>query len=156
MQQQSFIAPNISAALLLVKETLGADAVILSTERQPGGNIKITAGIDDGVSVLPATKPKAQTEQIRPQSKPLDIELIRKGLEYHGILSFVSNKILTEVQKEAAKNKAAASKTEKADAEKSASSSSADKKDSSKKEASSASKEPAKNDAGKNEKESKE
>ena len=104
MQQQSFIAPNISAALLLVKETLGADAVILSTERQPGGNIKITAGIDDGVSVLPATKPKAQTEQIRPQSKPLDIELIRKGLEYHGILPFVSNKILTEVQKEAAKN----------------------------------------------------
>lgn len=103
MQQQSFIAPNISAAFLLVKESLGADAIILSTERQPGGGIKITAAIEQGAARLSSSRPKPPTEPSAPAVKPLDIELIRKGLDYHGILPFVSNKIITEAQKEAAK-----------------------------------------------------
>ena len=103
MQKQSFIAPNISAALLLVKESLGADAIILSTERQPGGGIKITAAIEQGAARLSSSRPKPPTKPSAPAVKPLDIELIRKGLDYHGILPFVSNKIITEAQKEAAK-----------------------------------------------------
>lgn len=46
MRVKRFTAPNVASAVLLVKRSLGPQAVILSTERRPDGQVEISAAVD--------------------------------------------------------------------------------------------------------------
>ncbi|MEQ5775194.1 GTP-binding protein [Thalassospira sp. NFXS8] len=46
MRLKTFTAPTMSAAMALVKEHMGADAIIVSTQDIPGSGVRLTAAID--------------------------------------------------------------------------------------------------------------
>ncbi len=49
MRLKSFYAANMKEAMKLVRDTLGEDAIIVSTKEQPGGGVALTAAIEQNV-----------------------------------------------------------------------------------------------------------
>lgn len=94
MRLQSFTAANTSAALLLIKETLGEDAVIIATEDLSDGRVKITAAVEEPDFFF--------TEEEKPEPLPdkqkFDDTALRASLEYHGVLPVIRDKILAHTR----------------------------------------------------------
>ncbi len=51
MRLKSFYAANMKEAMQLVRETLGEEAIIVSTKEQKGGGVQLTAAIEPGVEI---------------------------------------------------------------------------------------------------------
>ena len=52
MRLKSFYAANMKEAMQLVKDTLGEDAIIVSTKEQKGGGVQLTAAIEQSVDTF--------------------------------------------------------------------------------------------------------
>jgi len=78
MRLRTFNAPSIGEAMRQVREVLGADAVILTTE-QIGKQVKLTAAIE------PAATPSAATTAATMAAAPETGADIETALQYHGV-----------------------------------------------------------------------
>ncbi len=94
MRLKPFTAPNMSEAFALVRQELGADAVIVSTEELPDGRICLTAAIESEDVFFDE---KEQLQTIPPRNA-FDDTAIREALAYHGVIEVVQNKVLSQVR----------------------------------------------------------
>lgn len=90
MKVKNFTAGSINEALLQVKETLGVEAVILSTQNI-GGQVQVTAAIDEVEEFNFDADEKVEVINTR---RYFDDTALRESLSYHGILDLVQDKIL--------------------------------------------------------------
>jgi flagellar biosynthesis protein FlhF len=86
MRLRTFTASSITEAMRQVREVLGDDAVILSTE-QIGKSVKLTAAIEPAAA---ATAPSAAAAAVMPATSD-DIE---SALRYHGVPRALSERLL--------------------------------------------------------------
>ncbi len=84
MRLRTFIAPSIAEAMRQVRDVLGTDAVILSTE-QAGKSVKLTAAIEPVASTPSAVAPAVPPE-------PTDD--IDAALQYHGVPKVLADRLL--------------------------------------------------------------
>lgn len=85
MRLRTFTAPSITEAMRQVREALGEDAVILSTE-QVGRSVKLTAAIDPASIV--AAPPPARNGTVDP------VDAIGAALHYHGVPVDLAQRLL--------------------------------------------------------------
>ena len=67
MRLKSYIAPSMAEAMMLIREELGDDAIIVSTQRAAGGKgVRITAALEprDGEDELGALIAEAERPQV--------------------------------------------------------------------------------------------
>lgn len=82
MRLRTFQADTMAAAMQLVRDALGDDAIIVSThESGRGRGVQVTAAIEDESSVAPG--PPAEDEK-KPDNAPF-LEQLREALSYHGV-----------------------------------------------------------------------
>ena len=70
MRVKRFSADDMTQAMRQVRQELGADAVILSTDRLPGGGVEISAAMDNSADdcVVPAEQSSRTDEMANPSS----------------------------------------------------------------------------------------
>ncbi len=90
MKIKNFIADNISDAMFQVKEALGADAIILSSQNIEG-KIHLTAALDEDTDF---EFKEDETTQIIDTKAYFDETALREALRYHGSLDLVEQHIL--------------------------------------------------------------
>lgn len=66
MRFKSFTAPSMADAMRTIRQELGADAVILSTQDAPGGGLRVIAAAEDGPAAgkAPAAAPSAAAPDV--------------------------------------------------------------------------------------------
>lgn len=83
MRLKSFTAPTMPAAMQMVRDELGEDAIIVSVRqsRRKGGEVRITAAVEE-----PAFdgSPADGGDAPRPAASAQALEVIRRTLEQHG------------------------------------------------------------------------
>ncbi len=86
MRLKSFIADNVPAAMALVREQLGPDAVILSTQpNRANGRVKVTAALEDS---------PLDEALWRDDAKTLDIlEGLSRALDFHRIPAGLADRL---------------------------------------------------------------
>jgi len=88
MRLRTFTATSITEAMRQVREALGEDAVILSTEQQ-GRSVKLTAAID------PASLAAAPVQGARRNGVDIDpVDAIGAALRFHGVPQELSHRLL--------------------------------------------------------------
>ena len=88
MRIKNFMAPDMPTALVQVREELGADAVIISQEKNAGGQIELTAAVEDADEISFDCENKVETRW------KYDDEKLQESLDYHGALDIVKERIL--------------------------------------------------------------
>ncbi|HLJ21667.1 MAG TPA: AAA family ATPase [Stellaceae bacterium] len=63
MRLRNFTAPSMQEAMALVRQELGPEAIIVSTDDEPGG-VRVTAALDEAEPRAPSTSDVDVTEQI--------------------------------------------------------------------------------------------
>lgn len=96
MKLKNFVAPDMASAFQMVREALGADAVIISQEKDGNGNILITAAIEEPEEIDFDIEDKVE---VKPSRVVYDDSLLRECLEYHGVLDVVKERILARTRK---------------------------------------------------------
>jgi flagellar biosynthesis protein FlhF len=86
MRLRSFTARSMPDAMALVRQHLGADAIILSTQRN-GTGVVVTAGLDQ------ADEPESDMLAAEPEQDP--IELLHETLAAHGTPARLIEKLLS-------------------------------------------------------------
>ena len=81
MRLKTFQASTMSAAMQLIREQLGADAIIVATHDEDGGGVRVTAAIDD-----------AEIDDAPPSLDAIDI--ICETLDRHGTPVDLSEQIM--------------------------------------------------------------
>jgi flagellar biosynthesis protein FlhF len=89
MRLRSFTAPTIADAMQLVRNELGADAVILSTQRlDKGEGVQVTAGLEApermGDSLVPGAAGTIEA-----------VDAVGAALEFHGLPPVIADRLLT-------------------------------------------------------------
>ncbi|MEX2009725.1 MAG: GTP-binding protein, partial [Dongiaceae bacterium] len=88
MRLRTFTAPTIADAMQRVRDELGPDAVILSTQRLGrGGGVKVTAGIE---TVESSSAGLAQGAQAAIEA----IDAVGAALEFHGLPLPIADRLL--------------------------------------------------------------
>jgi flagellar biosynthesis protein FlhF len=88
MRLKSFIAINVPEAMKLVRDQLGPDAVIVSTQRdEVDGKVKITAALED--------TPLDALDPARPLPALDSIDELSEGLNYHRIPAGLADRLLS-------------------------------------------------------------
>jgi flagellar biosynthesis protein FlhF len=87
MRLRTFTAPSISEAMRQVREVLGEDAVILSTE-QTGKQVKLTAAIE------PTAMPPAASAAAAATAAPATGDDLEAALHYHGVPKALTDRLL--------------------------------------------------------------
>lgn len=83
MRLRTFQADTMAAAMQLVRDALGDDAIIVSThESGRGRGVQVTAAIEDKSEVAPP--PSAAESETKPDNAPF-LEQLRDALSYHGV-----------------------------------------------------------------------
>ena len=90
MRLKNYVAANISEAMLLVKNELGPDAIIISTENE-NGLVKVVAALDEKENI---DFNSAEELEIIPSRQRFDDTHLRDCLDYHGVIPVVSERIL--------------------------------------------------------------
>ena len=82
MRLKSFIASSVPEAMKLVRDTLGPEAVIVSTQQDEGdGKVKITAALEDtSLDELDLANPPAALDSIDELGEGLDFHRVPAGL----------------------------------------------------------------------------
>ena len=83
-------------ALAQVRETLGADAVIISQEKNAAGQIELTAAVEDADEI---SFNREEQVEVRPTRWKYDDEKLRESLDYHGVLDVVKERVLARCRK---------------------------------------------------------
>lgn len=96
MKLKNFTASDMAEAFALVKEALGADAVIISHEKTPDGRILLTAAVEDDEELL---FDEREELEVRPSRRIFNDSVIRECLDYHGVLDVVRDRILSSVRR---------------------------------------------------------
>ncbi len=87
MRLKSFIANSVPEAMKLVRDTLGPEAVIVSTQQgDSDGKIKITAALEDA--------PLDELEPVTPPATLDSIDEIGEALDFHRVPAGLSDRIL--------------------------------------------------------------
>lgn len=95
MRLKPFVSDSIASAFALVRDELGADAVILNTENLPDGRVRVMVGVEENDFSFTAEE-KIVDE---PRRRDFDDSLLREKLDYHGVLPVVSERILALVRR---------------------------------------------------------
>ena len=90
MRLKNYVAANISEAMLLIKNELGPDAIIISTENE-NGQVKVVAALDEKENI---DFNSADELEIIPSRQRFDDTHLRDCLDYHGVIPVVSERIL--------------------------------------------------------------
>jgi len=90
MRIKNYLAATVSEAMTLVKEELGADAVIISTETVDG-QVKVVAALEEreDIDFNPADELKITPSRFR-----FNDSRLRDCLDYHGVIDTVAERIL--------------------------------------------------------------
>lgn len=83
-------------ALAQVREMLGADAVIISQEKNAAGEIELTAAVEDADEI---SFNREEQVEVRPTRWKYDDEKLRESLDYHGVLDIVKERVLARCRK---------------------------------------------------------
>ena len=94
MELKNFTAPSIAEALLLVKEKLGDDAVIISTENTEQGAL-VVAAVEEKISDFSAKIEVAPTKE---KKTIFNHKFFQSRLDYHGVLEDSKLHILESLQ----------------------------------------------------------
>ncbi len=89
MKLRIFGAPTMNEVMAKVRDQLGSDAIILSTQTDPDGHIRVTAAIDRPIENVTGRKPARNGP---PSIDPLPE--IRRALVAHGIDEAIANRLL--------------------------------------------------------------
>lgn len=82
MRLKTFTAPDMNRAMLMIRETMGDDAVIISTARDGNGkSVSVTAAVDDGFAEE-APSPSATQRAAERQEEQYEQELEDSAPEY--------------------------------------------------------------------------
>ncbi len=102
MRLKTFTAPNLQHAMQMVRDTMGEDAVILSTAREAGGkNISVTAAYEAAEekkqkTVQPSTQSYAS--HILSRQQQVFLREVEKIFLFHGTPEYLAEKILHTAQ----------------------------------------------------------
>lgn len=96
MRIKNFTAPDMPTALAQVREMLGADAVIISQEKNAAGEIELTAAVEDADEI---SFNREEQVEVRPTRWKYDDEKLRESLDYHGVLDIVKERVLARCRK---------------------------------------------------------
>jgi flagellar biosynthesis protein FlhF len=105
MRLKSFEAKNMMAAMRMVKDTLGDDAIIVSTKEEASGWVRITAAVEkmpERASEKPAApapekKPRSAPPKPRIEQESVTVEdVLAETLLKHRIPAVVGEKILSQ------------------------------------------------------------
>ena len=91
MRLKNFTAPDMPTALAQVREVLGADAVIVSQEKNAAGQIELTAAVEDADEI---SFNRDERVEVKPARWKYDDGRLRESLDYHGVLDIVKERIL--------------------------------------------------------------
>lgn len=91
MKIKNITAANMMAALAQIKEELGEDAIIISSENMPDGKISVTAAIEENFDIC-----FDDSENVKEIStnQSFDERFLRECLEYHTVAQNVGEKIM--------------------------------------------------------------
>lgn len=95
MKIKNFIAADIAQAMNRIRDELGPDAVIISSQTLPGGEIQLSAALDDDYDLRFDENDEAEIIETAPR---FNDSLLREALEYHGTLEIVRDRILAKVR----------------------------------------------------------
>jgi flagellar biosynthesis protein FlhF len=92
MRLKSYTAASMAEAMHLVREELGDDAIIVSTQRAAGGKgVRITAALE------PADVEDAISEMLAKASRAPVAEVVRDGLAEHGVPTRLIERLVNAV-----------------------------------------------------------
>ena len=96
MRLKTYTAANMNEAFALVKQELGADAIIVNTENTEDGGVRITAAEEEKDFSF------SEKEEVFPEPRRRDFDdsRIRKSLKYHGVIKQTREKILANIRQE--------------------------------------------------------
>ena len=96
MRLRIFGGPTMSQVMLQVRQQLGNDAVILSTQTDPDGHVRVTAAADEPIGL-------GDDNQVARNGKPTANPLphIRRALTAHGIDNNIGDLLLESVHSHA-------------------------------------------------------
>jgi len=93
MRLKSYIAPSMAEAMHMVREELGDDAIIVSTQRAAGGKgVRITATLE------PTDVEEALGEMLAEALRTPAAEVVRDHLNEHGVPSKLVDRLVNAVQ----------------------------------------------------------
>ena len=96
MRLKTYTAANMNEAFALVKQELGADAIIVNTENTEDGGVRITAAEEEKDFSF------SEKEEVFPEPRRRDFDdsRIRESLKYHGVIKQTREKILANIRQE--------------------------------------------------------
>ena len=96
MRLKAYTAANMNEAFALVKQELGADAIIVNTENTEDGGVRITAAEEEKDFSF------SEKEEVFPEPRRRDFDdsRIRESLKYHGVIKQTREKILANIRQE--------------------------------------------------------
>jgi len=102
MRLKCYSAPSMAEAMALIRQELGDEAIIVSTQRAAGdGAIRITAAVEEpGVDTdlqAALNDGTAETGRGARMDDPRSLE-VRAALDYHGILPTLAGRVLAQVR----------------------------------------------------------
>lgn len=93
MRLKSYIAPSMAEAMHMVREELGDDAIIVSTQRAAGGKgVRITAALE------PTDVEEALGEMLAEALRTPAAEVVRDHLAEHGVPARLVDRLVNAVQ----------------------------------------------------------
>ena len=96
MRLKTYTAANMNEAFALVKQELGADAIIVNTDNTEDGGVRITAAEEEKDFSF------SEKEEVFPEPRRRDFDdsRIRESLKYHGVIKQTREKILANIRQE--------------------------------------------------------
>ncbi len=99
MRIKKITAPDMPTALSVIRETLGADAVIISEEHNAQGELELTVALEEAEEI---SFDKEEKTEVRQAKWKYDDDALRESLDYHCLLDVVKERILARCRKLAA------------------------------------------------------
>src|SRR5579883_3023180 len=100
MRLKTFNAPTMSEAMRMVREHLGEDAIIVSTQRGEGGHgYRVTAALEGLEAEYDGTPPAANAEPqpkrgYKAPKREDTIEVLSDALDRHGVPATLAERLL--------------------------------------------------------------
>ena len=96
MKVKQFTAPDMTQAMARIREELGEEAIILSTDNVNEG-VRVTVAIEN---VQEVNFDKNEKLEVSPSLQVYDDVKIRESLEYHDILPDIAGQILARARQQ--------------------------------------------------------
>lgn len=92
MRLKTYIAPGMTEAMHRVRQELGEDAIIVSTHRDPDGQVRVTAALEsnEGEDTI--------TRLFAGGARPQVAEAVREALAFHGVPGRLTERLVNAVR----------------------------------------------------------